>query len=486
MRMLLWPSLEIFSRLFPAGMACCTTFSPHKMSSALRFFSFRMGADLKFKVTRQEAVLVAPCLPTPKEHLYLSNIDDQAGLRFHIPVAFFYKHSYLKEDQDPAKIIRKALEKVLVHYYPLAGRLREAASGKLKVECTGEGVLFVEADADVTLAEFGDLHPPFPCWDDLLHDILTPQTLINSPLLLIQVTRLKCKGFIFAIVMNHIIMDGMGLAQFLTALGEIAMGASGMSILPVWKRETLKPRLKPSISLPLYEYEEDEGKIMSVDVDKLSHASYFFGPKEIETLKRRACMKSSTFEALSGFLWRLRTKALNMAVEQEVRFMFPLEIRSTFEPPLPRGYYGNAIVFACAKTTAGMLLNNSLSYAVELIIKAKTVVNNEYICSVIDLMEIKGHSHFTVVGSFMVSDITKIQFRDVDFGWGKAIYGGPTTGGAGVVPGVLTFFIPYRNSNGVEGKLVPICLPSHAMQKFQLELAQAMENEAHPFISSSI
>ncbi|GLJ15158.1 hypothetical protein SUGI_0247920 [Cryptomeria japonica] len=71
-----------------------------------------------------------------------------AGLKFKVT-----RH-FLKEDQDPAKVIREALAKVLVHYYPLAGRLRKAAAGKLKVEYTGEGVLFVEADADVTLAEF--------------------------------------------------------------------------------------------------------------------------------------------------------------------------------------------------------------------------------------------------------------------------------------------------------------------------------------------
>ncbi|GLJ15154.1 hypothetical protein SUGI_0247880 [Cryptomeria japonica] len=441
-------------------------------------------AGLKFKVTRQEAVLVPPCLPTPKDHLYLSNLDDQAGARFHIPLAHFYPHSFLKEDQDPAKVIREALAKVLVHYYPLAGRLREAAAGKLKVECTGEGVLFVEADADVTLAEFGDLHPPFPCWNELLHDILTPQTVINSPLLLFQVTRLKCKGFVFALLLNHIMADGIGVAQFLTALGEIAMGASGLSIPPIWKRETLKPRSQPSIRLPLYEYEQVPGKIMSVD--ELSHASYFFGPKEIESLKREAGIKTSTFEALSGFMWRLRTRVLNMAAEQEVRFMFPTDIRTIVNPSLPRGYYGNAFILACVKTTAGMLVSSPLSYAVELIIRARTSINNEYVRSTIDMMEVRGHPHFTAVASWLISDLTKIRLRDVDFGWGKAVYGGTAMGGVGAIPGIITFLVPYQNSHGVEGKLIHVCLPSHVMQKFQLEFAQTMEKETPPFIRSPI
>ncbi|GLJ27172.1 hypothetical protein SUGI_0532660 [Cryptomeria japonica] len=78
-------------------------------------------------------------------------------------------------------------------FAPFAGRLREAAPGKLVVECTGEGVLFFEANADVTLAEFGDIQLSIPGFDELLHNILSTQTVINSPLLLIQV----CKSRVF-------------------------------------------------------------------------------------------------------------------------------------------------------------------------------------------------------------------------------------------------------------------------------------------------
>jgi hypothetical protein len=74
----------------------------------------------------------------------------------------------MKDEEDPVKVVKEALPKVLVHYYPFAGRLRDLDSAKLTVDCTGEGVLFVEADADISLEEFGDLYPPIPLGDDFI------------------------------------------------------------------------------------------------------------------------------------------------------------------------------------------------------------------------------------------------------------------------------------------------------------------------------
>ena len=132
------------------------------------------------------AVLVAPSLPTPREFLYLSNIDDQPTLRFHAPVIQFYRFNPSKKGEDPARVIREGLAKILVFYYPFAGRVREAPAGKLVVECTGEGVLFAEADADVVLEELGDLQPSFPFWKDFYY-LSGSQTITNSPVLFIQV-----------------------------------------------------------------------------------------------------------------------------------------------------------------------------------------------------------------------------------------------------------------------------------------------------------
>ncbi|XP_020399910.1 benzyl alcohol O-benzoyltransferase [Zea mays] len=187
-----------------------------------------------FPVRRGERKLVSPSRPTPYEFKMLSDIDDQDVLRFYRSGAFFYRSSASKAGLDPAKVIRSALSEALVHFYPLAGRFRELRpTRKLVVECTGEGVVFVEADADVRMDDLGDsLAPPVPCYDKLLCEPESPTAdVIDRPLLYVQVTRLRCGGFVFGSQICHCIADGTGIVQFLTTLTELARGVPGAPTL---------------------------------------------------------------------------------------------------------------------------------------------------------------------------------------------------------------------------------------------------------------
>jgi len=155
------------------------------MASSL---SSSSSSSLKFTVRRCQPQLVPPAISTPHELKLLSDIDDQEGLRFHVPMVQIYGKQASMAEKDPVEVIRQALSQTLVFYYPFAGRLREGPNRKLMVDCTGEGAMFIEADADVTFDEFGDsLHPPFPCFHELLYDVPGTQQITNTPLLLVQV-----------------------------------------------------------------------------------------------------------------------------------------------------------------------------------------------------------------------------------------------------------------------------------------------------------
>lgn len=150
-------------------------------------------ATSDFSVTFREPELIPPDTPTPHNYKYLSNIDDQMGLRSHIPFVHVYRDPQNGPGRDPGPVVRRALSRALVHYYPVAGRLRTGEKGKLVVECTGEGVMYREADMEVTIgrlreANGGGVRPPFRHLDEFLVDDVWGCNLVtDSPLLRVQV-----------------------------------------------------------------------------------------------------------------------------------------------------------------------------------------------------------------------------------------------------------------------------------------------------------
>ncbi|MBA0601960.1 hypothetical protein Gorai_002161 [Gossypium raimondii] len=161
---------------------------------------------LAFTVRRCKPELVAPAKPTPHEQKLLSDIDDQESLRAQFPAIQFYRYEPSMKGKDIAEVIKEALAQTLVFYYPFAGRLKEGANGKLIVDCNGEGVMFIKADADITLEQFGEpIQPPFPCFEELLFDV----------------TLLKCGGFIFALRFNHAMCDGNNSCPLLVKWHEV-------------------------------------------------------------------------------------------------------------------------------------------------------------------------------------------------------------------------------------------------------------------------
>ncbi|KAK3429671.1 hypothetical protein EUGRSUZ_E01163 [Eucalyptus grandis] len=428
-------------------------------------------------VNRHKPELISPSQATPRELKPLSDLDDQEGLRFQIPFLFFYPNSPpIRGREDPARVVKEALRKALVYYYPLAGRIREGPNRKLVVDCTGEGILFVKADADFSLEELGDsMRPPCGFVDEVLCDVAGSGGIIGCPLLLVQVTRLKCGGFILGIRLNHAISDSLGLRQFLKAAAELARGAHVPSWLPVWEREILCARDPPRATCRHPEFEDvvDDARRAAVTLDpkNMVHRSFFFGPREVASIKKglphHLVSRSSTYELLTACLWKCRTIALEIEPDDAVRLSSVINARGKQGLGVPRGYYGNTSVYATVLLKAGHLCNSPLGYAVDLVKKSKEMVSEEYVRSSIDVLVLKGRPKYTTVWNYVVADATKVGFEEADFGWGKPAYGGV----AGAFP-LISFNVKYRTRKGEEGIVVPIMLPERAMRRFQEELAK--------------
>ncbi|XP_074316230.1 benzyl alcohol O-benzoyltransferase-like [Silene latifolia] len=429
---------------------------------------------LVFEVTKQKPTLITPAEPTPYEFKELSEIDNQQRLRFFEPGILFYRSGR----PDPVKVIKEALGKALVAYYPLAGRLREKGDGKLVIECNGEGIMFVEADADVTLAQFGEpLIPPFPCTEELQCDTSNSEAFLDYSLLLVQVTRLKCGGFILALKSNHVVADVTGLSQFMHAVAELARGAEFPSIRPVWDRHLLLARNPPRVTRvhPEYDEEMDGTDENIVSFDDVQRKFFFFGATEIGNIRRllpEHLKSSTTFEILTACIWRSRTIAMQFNPKDEVRFRFLINVRHKLNPPIPTGYYGNVVVTPVAISTTHDIISNPLEYTVELIKNVKRSITEEYVKSVVDFLATKGRPGFhRGACTYYVVDLSRVGLDQWDFGWGNAVYGGPAEVWFGSPStGFGNYYLAGKNGNGESGILVPMCLPRWAMGRFVEEL----------------
>ncbi|TVT97475.1 hypothetical protein EJB05_57270, partial [Eragrostis curvula] len=183
----------------------------------------------------------------------------------------------------------------------MSGRLRGVEGGKLVVDCVGEGVLFVEADADVQLAdlEAAGLRAPFPGMDELLFDMEGTSGVLNCPLLLIQVTRL-----------NHTICDAVGIVQFMSAVGELAHGFPTVTVQPAWAHELLDARTPPNPALTLREF--DDVPLPPPPSSEMVMRTFNFSRADMLSIKKRLPqnIQNSTVmssEALTAALWRART-----------------------------------------------------------------------------------------------------------------------------------------------------------------------------------
>ncbi|KAL0462949.1 UNVERIFIED_CONTAM: Benzyl alcohol O-benzoyltransferase [Sesamum latifolium] len=191
-----------------------------------------------------------------------------------------------------------------------------------------------------------------------------------------------------------------------------------------------------------------------VPLDDMVQRSIFFGPAEVSALRRRLSphlRRCTTFELLAACIWRCRTIALSPNPNEEVRILCFVNGRRLFIPPLPAGYYGNAVATPVAISTAGDLCKQPLDFALELVMNAKSKVTEEYIKSAADLMVMRGRPHFTIVRTYIVSDVTHAISDNMDYGWGTPVYAGPAKGGVGVIPGLLSFHIPFKNNKGERG-----------------------------------
>lgn len=136
------------------------------------------------KIEVKDSTLVRPSAATPTVNLWNSNVDLVVP-NFHTPSVYFYRPTGAADFFDTAAM-KAALGRALVPFYPMAGRLKRDEDGRIEIDCNAEGVLFVEAESDGAVDDYGDFAPTLEL-RRLIPAVDYSQGISAYPLLVLQV-----------------------------------------------------------------------------------------------------------------------------------------------------------------------------------------------------------------------------------------------------------------------------------------------------------
>ncbi|XP_062208395.1 acyl transferase 4-like [Phragmites australis] len=376
-----------------------------------------------FAVQRTSRSYVSPSAVTPCGTLELSVVDRVVGLRhlvrsLHVFASTAGRSGEERQQMSPAHVIREALGKALVDYYPLAGRFVDGPEGPASayVECTGEGAWFVEAVAGCSLEDLGHLDQyPFAIPEgDLLPDAAPGVEPLDLPLMM-QVTEFTCGSFVVGVISCHAIADGLGAGQFINAVGDYARGLPKPRVSPIWARDLVPSPPKLSSAPPPFP-RMFQFRHFTVDLsfDSINKAkSQFF-----ESTGQRC----SSFDVAIAKTWQARTRALRLADSSaRVTLCFFANTRHL----LPKdsagaaGFYGNCFYPVTVSAESGAVESADTAGVVAMIREAKARLPAEFArWAAGELVEEDPYELSFTYESLFVSDWTRLGFVEADYGWG--------------------------------------------------------------------
>ncbi|KAK9213561.1 hypothetical protein WN943_002949 [Citrus x changshan-huyou] len=432
---------------------------------------------MSMRIQIKQSCFVKPAEDTPKKSLWISDLDLLVE-RTHFPTVYFYKpnNNDVSSNFFEAQVLKEALSKALVLFYPVAGRLGINENGRIEIQCNGEGVLFVEAETDFAIDDFKDFTPRLEFQKLVPNPAVDHSSNISShPLLVLQVTHFKREGTALGVGLHHTLADGVSALHFINTWASIARGDTTITP-PFFDRTLLKAHIPPSPKFHHIEY--DPPPFLKIptspsEFENISTATFDITREQLNTLKAKSkkddeTANFTTYEALAAHIWRCVSKARCLPDDQPTKLYIATDGRFRINPKLPLGYFGNALFTATPVTLSGDLQSEPLPSTVKRIQKALKQMTDEYLKSALDYLEVQSDLTSLVRGAstfrspnLNINNWRRLPLYDADFGWGRPIFMGPAV----VVYEGTIYMLASPNNDG--GLLLIVRLEADHMQLFE-------------------
>nr|XP_043621714.1 shikimate O-hydroxycinnamoyltransferase-like [Erigeron canadensis] len=411
---------------------------------------------MTMNITIKKSSIISPSETIPdsnSKQLWTSDLDFIVG-RINIRTVYIYKPNGSTTDFFDADVMKKALADVLVSFYPVAGRLdRDESTGRMVINCNGEGVLFVEAESDSTLDDLGEFTPSAEL-QRLTPFVDESDDLSSYPLFSAQVTHFKCGGVALGCGLLHTISDGLSAIHFINTWSEVARGVP-ITTHPFIDRTLLRNREPPAPTHDHIEYQPPPSLITQSSPSKCSTTILKLTRDQLDTLKAKTKRDNehipSTYEVLAAHIWQCVCKARRLPDDQLTKLHTATDGRSRLIPRIPPGFLGNVIFTMAVVAKSGDVKSKSLSQVTEMIHNALNKMNNDYMRSAIDYLAVQPDLTSLVRGpgyfaspNLNVNSWTRLPAYDADFGWGRPVFMGP----ACILHGGTIFILPSPKKDG--------------------------------------
>ncbi|KAJ3703755.1 hypothetical protein LUZ61_007460 [Rhynchospora tenuis] len=370
-----------------------------------------------------ESSFVVPSDETPKGRLWLSNLDQVAQSAF-VGTVYFYKKTEATNFFS-VEVLKDALSKALVLFYPLAGRHVVGSDGRVELDCNAKGCFFVIARLECTFDSIN-----FQPLSELKHLFVPNIKMAGSPfvMLMIQVTYLKCGGVVLGFAFNHVFGDARGSFHFIQTWASITRGDLSSIIPPSFDQTPLRARSPPIVKFDHTEYTGET--ITRPALTSIMTTKFRLSKDQVRTLKSRCSevnfTKISSFCVIVSLVWKCYCVAQGLDPDSTSHIIFLVDIRDRLKPPLPRHHFSNAIVWRSLQSKVSKITSNPLRNVAESVRSAVDSVNDEYVRSLIDYLEIMKNEVFAkkqVPESHLrVVSISRMPVYDSDFGWGAPYF----------------------------------------------------------------
>ncbi|KAI3853791.1 hypothetical protein MKX03_027821 [Papaver bracteatum] len=370
------------------------------------------------KINIKESTMVRPAEKTPQRNLWNSNLDLVVAPTFYTPCVYFYRSNGASNFFD-STLLKEALSKVLVPFYPVAGRLRRDENGRAEIDCNGEGVLFVEAETTSVIDDFGDFAPTLE-FRQLIPTVEFSGDMSSYPLLVLQVSISLTRGLKW-----H--ADSTSLSH--PSSTELFYVRARDPPTPMFHHIEYQP--PPTMKTPSHSPNSQPAASSPASVV----AIFKFTRDQLSTLKSKSkegesiAVNYSSYEMLASHVWRSACRARDLPVDQETKLFI----------------FGNVLFNATPIAVSGDLFSKPLTYAAGRIHDAILRMDDEYLRSALDYLELQ----------------LGLGLYDADFGWGRPISEGP--GGVGCEG--LSYVLPSPVNDG--SLLLAISLQPDHMKRFE-------------------